>query len=165
MLGWPNMNVREIYNIKPEDEKMFNNFIKKVDIKDKDECWLWNAAINPLHKYGMFWFRDKWTLASRVSMYFKQGYVTEGMHVCHDPIVCKHKHCVNPFHLREDTPSANIKDLVVAGNHNNKRKTHCPKKHEYSEDNTYYHNNKRFCKTCLKEYQANYRRKKENYVG
>ncbi len=59
----------------------------------------------------------------------------------------------------------NIKDLVIAGNHNNKRKTHCPQKHEYSEYNTYYHNNKRFCKTCLRENQANYRRKKENYVG
>jgi hypothetical protein len=148
-------------NIKPEDVKSFNNFKKKVVFAGESECWTWNAAINKLHNRPMFWFNSSWNTAARASLYFKQGYLTKGLQVCHDPIACDNKLCVNPFHLREDTPSANTRDLVTTGNHNNKRKTHCPKNHEYCENNTYYHNGRRYCKTCARETQAPYRRKKD----
>ena len=148
-------------DIKPEDNKSFNNFIKKVNFGGESECWTWNGAINILHKRPMFWFKNKWNTAARASLYFKQGYLTDNLHVCHDPVTCNNKLCVNPFHLREDTPSANTKDLVLTGNHNNKRKTHCPRNHEYCENNTYYHGGRRYCKTCARETQATYRRKKD----
>tara|TARA_R110000822_G_scaffold11694_1_gene42419 strand:+ start:864 stop:1343 length:480 start_codon:yes stop_codon:yes gene_type:complete len=158
MLGCHKMNV---YSYKPEDEKLYNNFIKKVNIGGESECWTWSAAINKVTQRPMFWFQGKWTPAARASMYFKQGYLTDGLHVCHDPITCNNTLCLNPFHLREDTPSANTRDLLVTGNHNNKRKTHCPQEHEYSEENTYYYKNKRFCKICKVEQLKNIRRKKE----
>jgi hypothetical protein len=147
ILGCPNMDV---FTYKPEDKKLYNNFIKKINIGGKSECWTWNAAINIKSKRPMFWFQNKWTPASRAVMYFKQGYLTEGLHVCHDPIICDNASCVNPFHLREDTPSANTKDLVITGNHNNKRKKYCPQNHEYTEVNTYYYKGRRFCKQCKK---------------
>jgi len=139
--------------VQTEDEKLFNNFISKVDIKDDNSCWTWKGSLNSAHKRPMFWFKEKWTTASRACMYFKQGFLTEGLQVCHDPVICNNSSCVNPFHLREDTPSANTKDLLITGNHNNKRKTHCPKNHEYSEDNTYYYNGKRYCKECKRDYK------------
>jgi len=141
-----------VYTYKPEDEKLYNNFIEKLEIGGESECWTnWTGYINKFHERPMFWFQGKWTPAARASMYFKQGYLTDGLHVCHDPVICNNTLCLNPFHLREDTPSANTKDLLITGNHNNKRKTHCPKNHEYSEENTYYRGGRRWCKTCKKE--------------
>jgi hypothetical protein len=154
------MTPTDVYNdIKDEDNKSFNNFIKKVNFGGESECWTWNGAINMLHNRPMFWFKNKWNTAARASLYFKQGYLTDNLHVCHNPITCNNKLCVNPFHLREDTPSANTKDLVLTGNHNNKRKTHCPKNHEYSETNTYYHRGRRFCIACRNAYQKEKRKK------
>lgn len=140
-------------NVKPEDNKLYNNFKKKVVFGGESECWTWNAAINKVTMRPMFWFNNTWTPAARASLYFKQGYLTKGLHVCHDPVICDNTLCVNPFHLREDTPSANTRDLLTTGKHNNKRKTHCPQNHEYSGNNVYYHGGRRFCIACRNAYQ------------
>ena len=145
-------------NVKPEDVKSFNNFKEKLVLGGESECWTWNAAINKLHKRPMFWFNNTWGPAARASLYFKQGYLTKGLHVCHDPIACDNTLCVNPLHLREDTPSANSRDLLTTGKHNNKRKTHCKKNHEFTEDNIYYNSGRRHCKIC----RAEYHKKKDN---
>jgi hypothetical protein len=154
------MSPTDVYiNVKPEDNKSFNNFIKKVNFGGESECWTWNGAINVLHRRPMFWFNNIWGPAARASLYFKQGYLTDNLQVCHDPITCNNRACVNPLHLREDTASANTKDLLLTGNHNNKRKTHCPQNHEYSEINTYYHGGRRFCIACRNAYQKERRKK------
>jgi hypothetical protein len=140
-------------NVKPEDNKSFNNFKEKIVFGGESECWTWNASINKVHKRPMFWFNGSWNAAARASLYFKQGYLTKGLQVCHDPVICDNTLCVNPLHLREDTPSANVKDLVITGKHNNKRKTHCPRNHEYSGNNIYYYRGRRFCKACNREKQ------------
>ena len=145
------INLDEIFTVKPEDQKVYKNFVEKLEPTDMEQCWGWNASKNSRDKRPMFWFQDSWTRAARAVMYFKQGFLTKGMHVCHDPVKCNNKTCVNPFHLREDTPSANIKDLIITGNHNNKRKTHCPKNHEYDEENTYYYNSRRHCRQCKRD--------------
>jgi len=139
-------------NIKPEDIKSFNNFKEKLVLAGESECWTWNASINKVTMRPMFWFKNTWNTAARASLYFKQGYLTKGLHVCHNPITCDNTFCVNPFHLREDTPSANTRDLLTTGKHNNKRKTHCKRNHEFSEINTYYSQGRRHCRTCRAEY-------------
>ena len=145
-------------NVKPEDNKLYNNFKEKIVFGGESECWTWSAAINKVTKRPMFWFNNTWTPAARASLYFKQGYLTKGLQVCHDPIACDNTLCVNPFHLREDTPSANTRDLLTTGKHNNKRKTHCKRNHEFSEINTYYNSGRRHCRTCRAEYD----KKKDN---
>ena len=154
-------DMESVYTYKPEDAKPFKHFKAKVNICGESECWTWKGSINKLHKRPMFWFKDTWTPAARASLYFKQGYLTDGLHVCHDPVICNNTLCVNPFHLREDTPSANTLDLVISGNHNNKRKTFCPRNHEYSSENTYYNKGKRYCKQCSAIHQANFRNRKK----
>lgn len=145
------MNIEEVLLCRQsEDERTYKSLIKKINVGKKDECWTWNASKNIRDGRPMFWFNNQWTRAARAVMYFKQGYLTEGMHICHDPVVCNNKWCINPFHLREDTPSENIYDLVRTNAHNNARKTHCPHGHEYTEDNIYRNKNKRFCLTCKK---------------
>ena len=52
--------------------------------------------------------------------------------------------------LRWDTKSANARDRQLHGTDHNARKTHCPKGHEYSSENTYLSGNgHRRCRTCI----------------
>jgi len=71
--------------------------------------------------------------------------------------LCSNKACMNPDHLEAVTSSVNLKRAFDRGerprfapNNANKAKTHCPKGHEYSEQNTYIwlKKNGRQCKTC-----------------
>lgn len=82
--------------------------------------------------------------------------------------LCRNKLCVNPEHLESVTNKENILRGFGACA-NNKRKTHCPQKHEYTEQNTYRYksNNRRDCKICMKErMRINYlnRKQKTNIV-
>lgn len=64
---------------------------------------------------------------------------------------CKDSRCWRPDHLYIGTQSDNILDSVKAGTHRNTRKTHCPRGHEYTLENTYKFYNrktKRFARRC-----------------
>ena len=85
--------------------------------------------------------------------------------------LCSNKICMNPEHLEAVTYGINLKRAFDRGerprfapNNANKAKTHCPKGHEYSVQNTYISlkNNGRQCKTCLKFRSAESRRKARN---
>ena len=77
-------------------------------------------------------------------------------HVCHTQAVaagtchgagdegCAHRACCNPQHLELVTASEN----TYRQDHAERRKTHCPAGHEYSDDNTFIRSGKRVCKAC-----------------
>jgi len=59
-----------------------------------------------------------------------------------------------------DTPQ-NQRDSVEHGTHPMSRRTHCPRGHEYNDENTYYRQDSRRgrnCRTCARDY---FRRRKE----
>ncbi len=65
--------------------------------------------------------------------------------------------------LRWDTPGANARDKRSHGTDHQVKKTHCPRGHEYTEDNVYggLGNPSRRCKSCardraLKQYRSGY---------
>ena len=112
-----------------------------------NSCWIWSASKD---KKGYGNFRNiKMERAHRFSYETYKGPIPEDMYVCHS---CDVPSCVNPDHLWLGTAKDNSQDRDKKGRHNcgNKIKTHCSQGHEYTLENTYMSNNRRYCRTCRK---------------
>jgi hypothetical protein len=126
-----------------DDVSRFFKFFKK------ENCWLWQGSIS-LSGYGRFYFRQKAHLAHRASYLLFKGEIPSGLDVCHK---CDIRNCVNPEHLFLGTRSDNMRDCVNKKRHkpalHNKLKTHCPRNHEYTKENTWINlKGWRWCKKC-----------------
>lgn len=126
----------------------------------QERCLLWTGKVGR-GGYGRFTRDDGTTVAvHRFVWEFVMGRaIPEGMqvdHVCHGKAVeqgtcsgagdegCRHRNCCNPEHLELVTASENTKRQ----DHAERRKTHCPVGHEYTEENTFVRNGRRVCKEC-----------------
>ena len=130
-------------------------YLERVDARhdkpSEDECWVWTGYLNP-DGYGS-------ANAGRVGGKKKMIYTHRAMyelHVGQIPLdltidhLCRNRACGNPKHLRILTLSDNARDGE------NARKTHCPHGHEYTDENTYYYEQKnggpwRRCRACQSE--------------
>lgn len=101
------------------------------------------------HKYPVIVINGKAKNISRVILEEKLGHVLidNALHTCNNV------RCINPEHLYEGTQSDNMKDCVASHRHNMSRKTHCPKGHEYTPENTYFFRkgNRRICRACRRK--------------
>ena len=123
-------------------EKLWNN-------SDKDEttgCWLYNGALDR-GGYGTIHYQDKQISTHRISAYLYLGFNLESeMWILHIR-ECPHRNCWNPDHLYVGTPRENTADMDSKGREKRGRyKTHCPKGHEYTPENTRL--DKRGCQNC-----------------
>jgi len=109
-------------------------------------CWLWGASCTG--GYGNLCTNKKVYRASRYLLFIETGVL--GVQALHN---CLTRQCCNPDHLRWGNNSENQLDSVKDGTHLWARKTRCPKKHLYSEENTYWVKNpvRRICLTCKRE--------------
>jgi len=109
-------------------------FWSKVERRSPDECWPWTGPVS-LKGYGIF----NAMTAHRFSFYLHNGYFPPST-----DHLCRNKICVNPAHLEGVTIGENVRRKPV--------KTHCPRGHEYSEENTFWTvqdgYRKRQCKIC-----------------
>lgn len=122
-----------------------NRFWNKVN--KTETCWVWTAGKNA-DGYGYIseskngvkrHFR-----AHRLAYEFSHGLIPVGLELDH---LCRNRACVNPAHLEVVTSKINVlRGEGLAAK--NKNKTHCPKGHEYTQENTYIIANKRVCKIC-----------------
>ncbi|AYD81590.1 HNH endonuclease [Arthrobacter phage KBurrousTX] len=132
-------------------------FWAKVDQREDHECWPWRAGIAKETGYGIFHpATDVTKLAHRFAYELANGPIPAGLvldHTCHNEAVCigkcVHRACVNPAHTVPRTRQDNTNLAPFA----NIKKTHCPRGHEYTPENTYRAPSRpksRRCKRCWK---------------
>lgn len=119
-------------------------------------CILSNEGLS--HGYPRRNINDEYVRLNRYVLEQKLGRpIREGYMACHS---CNNKGCIEPEHIYEGSRTDNLWDLIRIGNakffgnhRHNKEKTHCPKGHEYTPENTRYnHRGKhRNCRTCDRE--------------
>jgi len=122
-------------------------------------CWEWRGSRN--HRgYGLFSVAGKLVTAHRLSYEIHVGHIPDGLTLDH---LCRNRACCNWLHLEPVTMTENCL-RGVGPTAVNARKTHCPKGHEYTPENTVKANkNSRRCRECRRT-QA-YERWKKNKSG
>ncbi len=127
---------------KPLIERLF----KKTVILECG-CWEWHGAKTG-DGYGQIWHDGKRNAyVHRVAYEFWVGPIPDGLTLDH---LCKNRACFNPGHLELATSGENVMRGEGACA-KNARKTHCPRNHEYDEENTYRpraHPDQRACREC-----------------
>lgn len=132
-------------------------------------CWEWQACVDG-GGYSMTAHEGKTRRAHIVSYLLTKGPIPEGLqldHTCHRPPICmggktcRHRRCINPDHLEAVTKDENgrrgnhnIAKFFACGHAFQRAKTHCPKGHEYSSENTARRcgDQSRRCKQCDRDY-------------
>lgn len=107
-------------------------------------CILWTGSRYGTG-YGRVWRDGRMRPAHRVAYEDAHGAIPVGHHVHHE---CGVPLCVNPEHLRAVTPSEHVHlgDNAAA---RHARRTHCPRGHAYTPENTYHNpSGFRVCRTC-----------------
>jgi hypothetical protein len=125
-------------------------------------CWQWTASTTA-GGYGQIragGTAGTMLYAHRLAYEFTIGPIPNGLQLDH---LCRNRACLNPSHLEPVTNRINgLRGQSFAAI--NARKTHCPKGHEYTTENTVVDSNtgSRSCRTCRRESGAAYRAAKRN---
>lgn len=122
-----------------------------------NRCWEWLGACTAAG-YGRIYSGDRpghIIGAHRAAYIVAHGEIPAGLEIDHR---CHNRKCVRPSHLEAVTRSVNIKRAL---DHNQRRKTHCPQGHEYTDQNTRRYYGRRACKTCYNAYMRRYKRRRK----
>lgn len=142
-------------------EQLQNRFWSKVDVRGKDECWLWTGAHTP-DNYGLITTGSrkdgsrKLVYAHRLSWEIKNNSkIPSDLFACHS---CDNPSCVNPIHIWLGTNLDNMRDAKNKGRTFNpmkgKFKSVCIRGHNLSGTNVSIRaNGYRRCKLCDKAYK------------
>lgn len=131
------------------DKTIMTRFFAKVSEPDSNGCMRWTGA-HVANGYGQIRYDGRVVYAHRVAYELMRGPIPEGLYIDH---LCRVRDCVNPEHLEPVTHKENI----MRGEAPQKLwgvqsvKTHCPRNHPYSEENTYRYQGEHQCRTCKRD--------------
>lgn len=158
----------------------------RYDIGDSD-CIHINGKSGYYGYMQVRWGNGTSQKVHRISYEEWHGPIPQGFHVdhiCHNKAAaqglcaggrtCLHRSCVNPMHLEAKSHQDNMLASVltapgrgpVGHSLDQTLKTHCPRDHEYTEENTYIWHRPgttyiaRMCRTCLRDRQRTMRAKR-----
>lgn len=129
------------------DSRLPERFWSKVSPQPDAGCWLWVASTSS-SGYGQFSGEQRRRrLAHRVTYETLVGPVPAGLELDH---LCRVRRCCNPAHLEPVTRSENHRRGIADEVHRAQQlaKTHCPKGHQYTPENTYLKAGARSCRRC-----------------
>lgn len=109
-----------------------------------DGCWEWqgNKTTNGYGKWQRGPGHSERAVHRIAFEHYRNTPIPQGMQLDH---LCRNRVCLNPDHLEVVTPSEN----TLRQDHWERRKTHCPKGHEYNDENTRRTpKGKRVCRIC-----------------
>lgn len=121
--------------------------MRLIVVNNDTGCWEWKGRLN---SNGYAWAQRGPGYSPRVVHrilweHTHDAPVPAGMQLDH---LCRVRNCVNPDHFEPVTASENTKRQ----DHANRNKTHCPKGHEYTDENTRItKEGKRVCRSCDRE--------------
>jgi HNH endonuclease len=114
-------------------------------------CWFWTGAIKS-DGYGSVHLDGRTQTAHRVVYEFHRGKIPDGLTLDH---LCRVRSCVNPAHLEPATMRENTMRGFSPSAVNATRTT-CLKGHPFDMVRS----GQRSCRTCFREYDRNYKRRK-----
>lgn len=118
-------------------------FWPKVNKNTDSGCWEWTASRTGAG-YGQIAQGRTMLYAHRLAYEWLVGPIPDGLELDH---LCRNRRCCNPDHLEPVTHGDNMRRGDSGKNMS--AKTHCPKGHEYSTENTWLSNKgSRVCKAC-----------------
>lgn len=107
-------------------------------------CWTWRGGVTS-NGYGTFTDRGRRVSAHRYAYEQSRGAIPAGLVLDH---LCRNRRCVNPDHLEAVSERVNIL-RGTSPSASNVHRTHCPRGHEYSVENTRTcRRGKRTCRAC-----------------
>jgi hypothetical protein len=122
----------------------------------KGECWL--TDLMPLDSgYVHLYFEGRYYRVHRISAaYYHNLDLEDKTKLPLHKSECPNKGCWNPEHLYIGSNSDNMQDAIKEGKKTlgdyQSSKTHCPRGHEYTRENTRIGNNGgRYCRACTRE--------------
>ena len=120
-------------------------------------CWTWEYGRSSTG-YGNVKVGKSVKLPHKVAYEIRYGIVSVDLELDH---TCRNRLCWNPEHLEPVTHAENHKRglCYLAGATYQRNKTHCPRGHEYSLENTYFYSKGRVCKTCSRMHKKDYKTK------
>ena len=98
------------FRIVSDDEVVQARLLNKARLTESG-CWQWIGKTQR-RRYGLFWHREKYTGAHRVSYEVFVGPIPAGLVVRHS---CDNPGCINPNHLSLGTQKDNARDRTERG--------------------------------------------------